>query len=129
MTSKNIYKIHNDLKNKKISSLELTKDCLKKAFDSKNNAFISITEDSALVEAKIADDEIAKDGLKSTLHGIPYSLKDLFITKGIRTTAGSKILFNYVPPYDGYVSKAFKKDGGVLIGKVNLDEFGMGSTN
>lgn len=127
--TKNIYKLHADLKSKKISSLELTKECLKNALASKNNSFISVTEEVALIEAKRADEEIAKSGLKSTLHGIPYSLKDLFITKGIRTTAGSKILFNYVPPYDGYVSSAFKKAGGVLIGKVGLDEFGMGSTN
>jgi aspartyl-tRNA(Asn)/glutamyl-tRNA(Gln) amidotransferase subunit A len=127
--TKNIYKLHTDLKNKKVSSLELTKECLKNAFNSKNNSFISVTEEIALSEAKKADEEIALNGVKSTLHGIPYSLKDLFITKGIRTTAGSKILFNYVPPYDGYISKAFKEAGGVLIGKVGLDEFGMGSTN
>ena len=129
MNSKNIYNLHLDLKNKKISSTELTKDCLKKAFGSKNNTFISITEEIALAEARNADEEIAKRSFRSALHGIPYSLKDLFITKGIRTTAGSKILANYIPPYDGYVSKAFKKAGGVLIGKVGLDEFGMGSTN
>ncbi|MDO9184072.1 MAG: amidase family protein, partial [Bacteriovorax sp.] len=129
MSSKNIYKLHLDLKNKKVSSVELSQECIKKALESKNNTFISITEESALLEASSADEEIAKSGLKSTLHGIPYSLKDLFITKGIRTTAGSKILFNYVPPYDGYISKAFKKAGSVLIGKVGLDEFGMGSTN
>ncbi len=126
---KNIYKLHHLLKNKKVSSTELTQHCLKNAFAAKNNSFISITEDLALIEAQNADQEIAKSGLKSTLHGIPYSLKDLFVTKGIRTTAGSKILFNYIPPYDGYVSKAFKNAGGVLIGKVGLDEFGMGSTN
>lgn len=127
--TKNIYNIHLDLKNKKISSLELTKECLKKANESKSNTFISITEDLALIQAGNVDKEITATGLKSTLHGIPYSLKDLFITKGIRTTAGSKILFNYIPPYDGYVSKSFQNAGGVLIGKVGLDEFGMGSTN
>ena len=129
MTSQNIYNLHLELKNKKISSTELTKDCLKKAYNSKNNTFISITEETALMEARNADEEIARGSLRSPLHGIPYSLKDLFITKGIRTTAGSKILSNYVPPYDGYVSKSFKKAGGILIGKVNLDEFGMGSRN
>jgi aspartyl-tRNA(Asn)/glutamyl-tRNA(Gln) amidotransferase subunit A len=129
MTTKNIYNLHTLLKNKKVSSIELTRECLKKAMSSKNNTFISVTEELALVEAQNADQEIAKTGIKSTLHGIPYSLKDLFITKGIRTTAGSKILFNYIPPYDGHVSKSLKNAGGVLIGKVGLDEFGMGSTN
>ncbi|MGZ3809661.1 MAG: amidase family protein, partial [Bacteriovorax sp.] len=129
MTVKSIYKLHTDLKNKKVSSTELTKECLKKALESKSNAFISLTSDLALLQAKTADEEITKGNVKSLLHGIPYSLKDLFITKGIRTTGGSKILFNYVPPYDGYVSHAFQKAGGVLVGKVSLDEFGMGSTN
>lgn len=126
---KHIYKTHLDLKNKKVSAVELATDCLKKATEAKNNTFISLTDDLALESARRADLEITSSGIKSTLHGIPYSLKDLFITKGIRTTGGSKILFNYVPPYDGYVSQAFKNAGGVLIGKVGLDEFGMGSTN
>lgn len=124
-----VYKAHLDLKNKKVSSLELTQDCLKKAKLAVNNTFITLTEDLAVIEAKNADLEISAGKIKSTLHGIPYTLKDLFITKGIRTTAGSKMLFNYVPPYDGYVASAFKNAGGVLVGKVGLDEFGMGSTN
>ena len=125
----NIYESHYALRKKKISSLELTSEALTKAKLSKNNSFISLTSDHALNQAKVADAEISIKGPKSWLHGIPYSLKDLFITKGIRTTAGSKILFNYVPPYDGFVSKKLSSAGGVLIGKVSCDEFGMGSTN
>jgi aspartyl-tRNA(Asn)/glutamyl-tRNA(Gln) amidotransferase subunit A len=126
---KSIYKVHSDLKNKKVSSTELTLECLKNAKASNNNTFISLTEDIALLQAKTSDELISKNGVTNILQGIPYTLKDLFITKGIRTTGGSKILFNYIPPYDGYVSTQFQKAGAVLIGKVGLDEFGMGSTN
>lgn len=126
---KDLYKTHLDLKNKKTSATELTQECIKNAKEQKNNTFISLTEESALSTAKVIDEEIKKDGIKSFLHGIPYTLKDLFITEGIRTTGGSKILFNYIPPYDGYISKSIKASGGILIGKVGLDEFGMGSTN
>jgi aspartyl-tRNA(Asn)/glutamyl-tRNA(Gln) amidotransferase subunit A len=124
-----IYQTNIDLNKKKISSSELTKECLKKAKEAKNNSYISLTEDLALDQAKKADSEIAKSGTKSTLHGIPCSLKDLFITEGIRTTGASRILFNYTPTYDGYISRSLKEAGSVLIGKVNCDEFGMGSTN
>jgi len=125
----NIYESHEALAKKKISSVELTKEALNKAETSKNNAFISLTSDLALNLAKTADAEISAKGPKTWLHGIPYSLKDLFITKGIRTTAGSKMLYNYVPPFDGFISKKLSSAGGVLIGKVSCDEFGMGSTN
>jgi aspartyl-tRNA(Asn)/glutamyl-tRNA(Gln) amidotransferase subunit A len=125
----NIYESHTLLKNKKISSTELVKEALKNANASKTNSFITLTDDRALYEAKVADEEISKDGLKSWLHGVPFSLKDLFITKNIRTTAGSHILFNYIPPYDGFISKRLASDGGILVGKVSCDEFGMGSTN
>ena len=124
-----IFEAHTKLKNKDVSSVELTKECLKNLGHNVNNSFISITSDLALDQAKIADQEISKNGVNNYLHGIPYSLKDLFITKNIRTTAGSKMLYNYVPPYEGYVSRRLKEAGGVLIGKNGCDEFGMGSSN
>ncbi len=124
-----IYKAHLALKEKKISSFELTSEHLKVAKENKNNSFVSVLEDAALEESKIKDEEISKTGAKSFLHGIPYNLKDLFITKNIRTTAGSKILYNYIPPYDGATSLNLKKSGAVLVGKVGCDEFGMGSSN
>ncbi len=125
----NIYDSHNLLKQKKISSVELVNQALKNAKESKTNAYITLTSDMALIQAEQADKEIASKGPKSWLHGIPFSLKDLFVTKNIRTTAGSHILFNYVPPYDGFVSKQLAGAGGVLVGKVGCDEFGMGSAN
>ncbi len=125
----NIYESHNLLKSKKISATELTKEALTKAETSKTNAIITLTSDLALRRAKEADKEISSKGPKGWLHGVPFTLKDLFITKNIRTTAGSKILFNYIPPYEGYVSRSLSDAGAILIGKVSCDEFGMGSTN
>jgi aspartyl-tRNA(Asn)/glutamyl-tRNA(Gln) amidotransferase subunit A len=122
-----IYKTHDLLKNKKTSVLEITTDCLKKADKSPHGAFISLLKDQALGVAKNLDQRMPEDA--SYLYGIPFNLKDLFITKDIRTTAGSKILYNYVPSYDGYVSTNLKKSGAILIGKTSCDEFGMGSTN
>ena len=124
----NVYEAHLNIKEKKISSVELVQECLLKFKKAQNNSFISLTADLALAKALETDKEIAKSGLRSTLHGIPYSLKDLFITKGIRTTAGSKILYNYIPPYDGYISERLNSVGAILMGKTALDEFGMGST-
>ena len=120
---------HRQLKEGKISPVELTGQCLQQIKVSSNNSFISILEDLALEAAKEAENRIHKEGPKTYLDGIPFSLKDLFITKGIRTTAGSMMLYNYIPPYDGYVSEKLKLAGGVLVGKVGCDEFGMGSTN
>ena len=124
----NLFECHLKLKNKKISAVELVQDCLQNFQKADNNSMISLTAESALKEASLIDKEIADQGIKGPLHGVPYTLKDLFVTKGIRTTAGSRMLYNYIPPYDGYVSSQLKKAGAILMGKVTLDEFGMGST-
>jgi aspartyl-tRNA(Asn)/glutamyl-tRNA(Gln) amidotransferase subunit A len=124
-----IFSTHERLIKHEISSRELTQECLRKARTSGTNAYISLLEDHALEKAAIADDFLSKKSPVSRLHGIPFSLKDLFVTKGIRTTAGSKILYNYIPPYDGYISAKLSSAGGVLVGKTGCDEFGMGSTN
>ncbi len=117
------------LQTKKISSVELTQQCFKILSQSQLNAYISVLEDSALLEAKQSDERLNSGKILSILDGIPYSLKDLFVTKGIRTTAASRYLSQYIPPFDGYVSETLKNAGGVCIGKNNCDEFGMGSTN
>ena len=124
-----IHKAHELLKQKKISSLELTRALLERidAQDEKIGAYISIAGEMALDQAKIADDAIAK-GRISTLTGIPVSIKDLICTKGIRTTCASKILENFVPFYDAFVIKKLKKENAVILGKVNMDEFAMGSS-
>ncbi len=122
---KNIYDAHLALKNKKISAKELCVEHIKVAKENKNNTFITLTEDFALEKAKKIDEK----GINNHLDGIPFSLKDLFITKNIRTTAGSKMLYNYIPPYEGTTSDNLQDAGAVLIGKVGCDEFGMGSSN
>ena len=123
------------LKTKKISSVELTKACLEqiKKHNPSLNAFITVCEDSALHEAEKADQQfnnltIQQSGNSFSLLGIPIALKDLFSIKGIKTTAGSKVLENYIPPYDATVVKKLKDRGAVIIGKTNLDAWAHGSS-
>ncbi len=118
------------LDNKEISSVELTKYFLSKikSEDPELNAFITVTEEEALKQAQIADDYIATPGENPPLCGIPFAAKDLFLTKGIRTTAASKILDNYIPPYDSTVIAKLKEQKAVLLGKTNLDQFAHGSS-
>lgn len=129
MKTNDIYHTHLLLKQKKISSVELTKLALQNIATSNNNSFITTTEHLALKQALKADHSFAKNETCSFLQGIPYSLKDLFITKNIRTTAGSRALLNYIPSYQGTVAALLEHAQGVLLGKVGCDEFGMGSTN
>lgn len=118
------------LDDKEVSSVELTKYFLERAKEqnSELNAFITITEEEALAQAKEADEFIAQPGGNPLLCGIPYAAKDLFLTKGIRTTAASKILDNYIPSYDSTVISKLKEQRAVLIGKANLDQFAHGSS-
>lgn len=92
------------------------------------NAFITVSEKEALEQAQAADEYIASPGDNPFLCGIPYAAKDLFCTKGVRTTAASKILDNYIPPYDSTVISKLKDQKAVLIGKTNLDQFAHGSS-
>jgi len=121
------------LKGKKFSSVELTKDCLEriKKLNPIVNAFITITGKEALESAKKADALLASQGetLEATpLLGIPTAFKDLFSTKNIKTTAGSKVLADYIPPYDATVVTKLKNAGAVIIGKTNQDAWGHGSS-
>ncbi len=126
---RDIYTTHQQLKEKKISSSELIKESLKIAGESSNDIFISLLADRAQGQAKASDERYSKGNAVSPLDGIPFTLKDLFVTKDIRTTASSKILYNYIPPFEGHVSGVLQNAGAVLIGKVSCDQFGMGSTN
>jgi len=92
------------------------------------NAYITVTPDAALAQADAADVALAK-GDAGPLTGIPLAIKDLFCTKGVRTTAASKILSPFVPPYESTVTANLLRDGAVFLGKANLDEFAMGSSN
>jgi aspartyl-tRNA(Asn)/glutamyl-tRNA(Gln) amidotransferase subunit A len=122
--------LRKNLDEKKVSSKELTEYFLErvKKQNPELNAFIAITEEEALNQAKAADDFIATEGENPALCGIPYAAKDLFATAGIRTTAASKILDNYIPPYDSTAIAKVKQQKAVLLGKTNLDEFAHGSS-
>lgn len=118
------------LDEKKVSSVELTKHFLErvKTLDKDLNSFVTVTEEEALKNAVEADEFINSPGENPFLCGIPYASKDLFCTQGLRTTASSKILDNYLPPYDATVTAKLKEQKSVLLGKTNLDEFAHGSS-
>ena len=97
------------LDKKEISSVELTNYFLSRIKKSDLNAFITVAEEEALAQAKKADDFIASPGENPFLCGIPYAAKDLFCTKGVRTTAASKILDNYIPPYNSTVDEKLNR--------------------
>src|SRR3989344_2728599 len=115
------------LAHKKISALELTKAFLDRIHkvDPQLHAFLNVTDDQALENAKQADQRIA-DGAGTALTGIPFAVKDNIMVKGITATAGSKILENYIATYDATVISRLKQSNPVLLGKTNMDEFGMG---
>ena len=115
---------------KQVSSVELTRLYLDriKALNGRLNAFITVDEDRSLAQARVADQRRAK-GDVSPLTGIPVAHKDIFCTKGIRTTCGSRMLADYASPYDAHVIERFNEAGAVLLGKTNMDEFAMGSSN
>jgi aspartyl-tRNA(Asn)/glutamyl-tRNA(Gln) amidotransferase subunit A len=97
--------------------------------DGKLNAFITVPGEQAITEAKKADDEIAHGRYRGPLHGVPVTIKDLFETAGVRTTAGSKILADWFPETDSAIVERLRAAGAIIIGKTNLDEFGHGGTS
>ena len=130
MHSKTIAELAEGLKNGDFSSEELTKNYLQriKQFDPELNSFITVSEDHALNQARAADKLIAV-GNASVLTGIPFAQKDIFCTNGIKTSCGSKMLDNFIAPYDATVIHKFNQAGSVMLGKTNMDEFAMGSSN
>ncbi len=114
---------------KKISSRELTGAFVKAIEGARSlNAFVTETSEKALAMAADSDARIAK-GEARPLEGLPLAIKDLFCTKGVRTTAGSNIFGNFIPPYESTVSQNLWDAGAVMLGKTNMDEFAMGSSN
>ena len=126
----NIRQAGAQLRNREVSAVELAQDSLRRIHEDQPrfNAFITITEELALAQAARADDELARGIDRGPLHGIPYALKDVFATRGIRTTVGSKIFFDHVPDYDSAVFEKLTEAGAVLMGKTGLQEFAYGIT-
>ena len=118
------------LARREFSSVELTRSCLDRIhqLEDRLKAFVTVTEEVALSQAQEADDRIAS-GMQQPLTGIPMQLKDLLSTRGIRTTCASRMLEDYVPAYDATAVSKLRDQGAVLLGKGNMDEFGMGSSS
>ena len=122
--------LHDMLVNKEITSVELTEDVLARIDEVEGDvkAYLTITRDEALAQAKAVDEKIAKGEKISFLEGIPGAIKDNICTKGVKTTCASKILENFVPPYDATVMTKLKAENPVILGKLNMDEFAMGGS-
>ena len=115
---------------RKISSVELTRTFLARIgkLNGEINAFITVAEERALADARRADERIAR-GEAGPLTGIPLAYKDIYCTKGLRTTCGSRMLEKFISPYDAHVVEQLDAHGAVLLGKCNMDQFAMGSSN
>jgi len=116
------------IKARRLSPVELTQACLDRIdrIDSRVGAFITVTRDEALVAARAAEQEIARGRYRGPMHGIPFGVKDTHYTKGIRTTANTPVLADFVPDFDATVVAKLKDAGGVMVGKMKLPEFSFG---
>lgn len=125
-----IGKISSQIRRKKLSPLDLTTLFLERArrLNPVLNAYVTFTEERALVDGKAAEKEIRRGKYRGPLHGIPFSIKDNLATKGIRTTAGSKILSEWVPDHDATVVERLKQAGAIILGKTNMHEWASGGT-
>ena len=123
--------LHQKIVNKDISVMELVEFFLNRIqqYDPQLNSYITVVQEQARTQAINIDNQIRSGALNHPLAGVPYALKDLFCTKGILTSCGSKMLSNFISPYDATVYDKLNQAGAVLLGKVNMDEFAMGSSN
>lgn len=121
--------IQKDLNEKKISCFDFVKFCLDKIKKDNLNDFISVFEEDSLSQAKIFDQKISRGEKLNNLEGIPIAIKDNILVKNYKSTCASKMLANYIASYDAYVIKKLKQKGAIIIGKTNMDEFAMGSSN
>lgn len=127
---KSLRELSQDLHAKKISSVELTRYFLERIaqHDKTLNSFVTVCAEQALQQAKAADSRLAA-GNADALTGVPVAQKDIFCTNGIKTSCGSKMLDNFISPYDATVVAKMNAQGAVMLGKLNMDEFAMGSSN
>ncbi len=118
------------IKSREVSPVEVTRLYLERIerLNPKLNAYVTVTADQALAEAKIAEHEIGENRFRGPLHGIPVSIKDNIATRGVRTTAGSKILSDWIPEFDACCVTKLKAAGAVLVGKTNMHEWALGGT-
>ncbi|SMF54296.1 aspartyl/glutamyl-tRNA(Asn/Gln) amidotransferase subunit A [Alteromonadaceae bacterium Bs31] len=125
-----IAEIARKLRSKEFSSEEITRHLLQRIseLDTRYNSFVTVTAEQAIAQAKQADTRLAS-GDTEPMCGVPFAHKDIFCTNSVLTTCGSKMLSNFVPPYDACVVTNFKNAGAVMLGKTNMDEFAMGSSN
>ncbi|WP_410222816.1 amidase, partial [Limnospira platensis] len=125
-----ICELHQQLVNKERSAVEITTEALDRInkLEPTLKSFLCITADRALQQARQVDAKIAAGDEIGLLAGIPIAVKDNMCTEGITTTCGSKILANFVPPYESTVTTKLIEAGAVILGKTNLDEFAMGSS-
>ena len=130
MEFKSVKDILTRSKIKHVSAVEITTSYLDKIrqHDDELNCFITMTEEFALNKAKKIDKEIAKKKFRE-LAGLPIAQKDIFCTKGVKTSCGSKMLDNFISPYDATVIEKLNDAGTIMLGKTNMDEFAMGSSN
>jgi aspartyl-tRNA(Asn)/glutamyl-tRNA(Gln) amidotransferase subunit A len=130
MHDKTVVELSSALGQGDFSSEELTRACLERvaALDGRLNSFITVTQEQALAAARAADTHIAA-GEAGPLTGIPFAHKDIFCTRDVRTSCGSRMLDNFIAPYDATVTQQLAAAGAVMIGKTNMDEFAMGSSN
>ena len=119
------------IKARKVSPVELVQASLDRIelLDSKVNAFITVTGERALAAARKAEQAVARGSYIGPMHGIPYAVKDIYSTKGIRTTRGSKVFADYVPDYDSTAVRYLNRAGGILVGKNHCIEFACGDHN
>jgi aspartyl-tRNA(Asn)/glutamyl-tRNA(Gln) amidotransferase subunit A len=130
MHTRTLAQLANELRARRVSATELTRHYLGRIerFAGELNAFITVTADQALAQAAVADRRLA-DGEATPLTGIPLAHKDIFCTTGVKTSCGSRMLDNFVSPYDAGVVERLANAGAVMLGKTNMDEFAMGSSN
>lgn len=131
LLDKSIKELAQLIESKQLSPVTLVQECIDNInkTQGKLNSYITVTAEYALQRAKEAETEIQSGNYKGILHGIPYSAKDMFATKGILTTDGSELHCNYVPDYDATVIKRLNDAGAILVGKTNLNEFAYGGAN